>query len=77
MKGDGGDDGREPSGGVHGPARRLDVGTDLDDAGDADSRRTGERFGRVDQVSAFHPVVEVAVIINDRNRQRFRCVRPG
>lgn len=76
VQGDGGNNGREFTGRLDGPSRRLDIGADLDDAGDPDGRRLSDGIGGIDAFAAANAMVEVAMVVDDRNRQRFRGVRP-
>lgn len=68
---DTGDHTRPGPGGLHRPARALDVTADLDDPIDADLRGQLDRLGRR-QVGTAVGDVQVAVGVDDRSRQRFR-----
>lgn len=76
VQGDGRNNGREFTCRLDGPSRRLRVSPDLDDAGDADCRRLRDGLGGLDPLTSPDAVIEVAVIVDDRQRQRLRRLRP-
>ena len=62
---------------VDGPPGRVELATDLDDAGHVDRSRRPERFLDVERLVPGPGVVEVGVVVDHRERQGLRRRRPA